>query len=304
MRTTAMETFPAFVGSPETQRVLREEHRERASTAPNIEELEERERERELALRAIDFIHTELDVFIPRDRRHTETDRLGHPRDSHPSLEALRKLNNTNGQFFPLEQTVEIKNNLSEISFLHATLHEEIHRRSFQSFHRSKSGSLRPRHIGFQCEDSEKRIHGTFLNEAVTEYLAKQLHQKLLETTNDPKLIAQRDKIEKLKSKYDERLTHTNDTYDAITETRYVGGAKKQGLAFKRYAYPQERKYFSSLVDGLARLENIEWRDMQRQFLEAYFSGKLLTIARLCRKHFPKHSFEDIINGKVHLAAE
>jgi len=180
-------------------------------------------------------------------------------------------------------------------------VHEMLHFNSFGSLEKGKKGEIKLRRVGLAIKSpkSKKPYFFISLNEALTTELSKRFEREYFE------------KIPFLKKEFREnkkalsKLDIPNDwkeeiawiDLEAFRKMKKEELLKNEDLVVKFYSYWRERKALKRIIQ-LIFLRNRERFKSEEEvfeiFARAYFTGRLLELARLIEKTFGKGSFRKL----------
>lgn len=185
---------------------------------------------------------------------------------------------------------------LSTSELLRRVTHEALHFNSFQSAVEVESNLLVARRMGLTYGAPTVGVGGVWLNEAVTERLAKALtkerlaHDKIFR--DDASLT--RDLLSKMSSETD---------HDDVVGFEIIDPAGDRGTTVRvhQFAYPDERQKLERLLSDLAAKRPADFPDREAAFdafARAYFTGNLLPLARVLEDTYGKNALRRLMEGE------
>lgn len=187
-------------------------------------------------------------------------------------------------------QAVVVFPSRDDLLFAGRVAHEMIHGNSFSSLE-NVDGSFKARRIGLSMVDAEGSGYFHYMNEALTEELAKRFDKKYFEYMPPLKeaTAKKKDFIANIKNPRPE----IEDVRSVISEQMRDGMWR---TTIKEYEYAEERKDFLKLINDLHeknREQSHSSEDIFRMFVRAAFTGRVLELARFIEDAFGDGSFSE-----------
>ena len=212
-----------------------------------------------------------------------------------------KTIGNVPGRFSTVSQKALIiskSDNYSAIKFAQVAVHELIHFNSFQSVGYDKeTRKLFERRIGFATAiekdkdpSDEPYLYFHAVNEAITAELTKRFCEEYFSSI--PVLAEDVKKRDESRAKIKKGDASEIMTFSNIEESDGTWHATAED-----YPYANERKNCWMTMKEIQEKDPDKFKDAEgvfRDFTEAYFSGKFLTVARLVEKTFGKGFFRRI----------
>lgn len=240
-------------------------------------------------------------VEIPPERIHFLTKESFLERDKITKKRAR-------GAFLPTSQEILVfaPERIDKLDLAQSIIHEMIHFNSFGSLER-REGKVRIRRLGLAIKTKKDKRPYFFLslNEALTTELVKRFvneyFPKIPNLRNDFKKIRKALSQIELWGRFEGEIKELKDEIAWIDlakiEERRGEILEKGEPLIKIYSYWRERKALKRII------QIIYWKNRERfnseedvftLFAKAYFSGRLLELARIIEKTFGKGSFRKI----------
>jgi len=175
----------------------------------------------------------------------------------------------------------------SKLFFAIRVAHELMHFNAFQSADLNlKENTVSERRSGFSVKvkgGEENKHYFEQIHEAMTEELTKRFDKEYFRS------------IPALGDDIKQRDTSRLENNDKTGVTAYLFAKGKEGVA--PYAYPEERKKLKGTIKEILKKNPEQFKskeDVFNIFAEAYFTGKMMDVARLIEKTFGKGSFRKL----------
>lgn len=194
------------------------------------------------------------------------------------------------GWYYSIHQMVCLIAINNNVQFAQRLVHELLHFNSFQSVESEEKSSTKCkiRRVGFEISSKKKnKKYFTWLNEAVIEELAKRFDSQHFNSINA--ISYEFKEREKHRSYFKEakEAKEANDIF--LVKTNFSN--KTSSLLGYSYAYKNERKKLHGIIQKIyeknkGQFDSVE--DVFNVFAKAAMDGRLLNVARLIKKTFPK----------------
>lgn len=181
---------------------------------------------------------------------------------------------------------------LNKVDLLRRVLHEGMHFNSFQSVDLSAGGELNQRRLGVLLKSNGAAGEiGRWLNEAITEIMAKGLTKKVVRDNDlfHDEIITRKDLLPELPPGIPPGEVMAFDV---------LAGDK---VKFHAFPYRPERYRLMTLLDDLAAKHPDRFSDRQAAFdvfARAYFTGNLLPLGRLLEDTYGPHALRRLMEGE------
>lgn len=210
--------------------------------------------------------------------------------------------------FLRLSQAIIMNNEIvikrDKIDFLRKTAHELIHGQAFHSLEvpQTEGGTLRERRGGitFSLYDKEGNFQTAFfnqINEAVTEQLARLYLRE--NVSKYPELAEDLEKVKQnlLKWKTIKEAEEGQSIIYVDDVTGLTVGEGHIGYSIPEHTYEHERHMLKRLIDRIYARNQDRFSDPDEVFLiftKAYFTGRVLELARLIDSSFDYIDFREL----------
>lgn len=185
----------------------------------------------------------------------------------------------------------------TKLRFAHTVAHELMHMNSFQSVNRTGERTLSMRRFGLGIasgarKEQEEKHFFALLDEAVTE----ELHMRFV-AESFRSIGPLKGELE-FRDKWLRRIDPASGVLPSEVEFVDESSASEEGgPRYYLYSYHKERQRLNQMIDEIYRSKHNRFQSREgvfEVFARAYFTGRLLNLARLIEKTYGKGSFVEI----------